>query len=342
MKKLIFLLVLFLLCGCSPQSYQNIENKFKQDTCYKYHYQSLNKNQKQLYQTIYNIAYARKQNIYIQEKDIEAVSKIVYAILKDHPELFYIKEWSLDKRGLFSFEYNMKEKTILKNQKRIKKVIKQVKKDTKDLEQYQKIKYIYDYIITNCQYNEKAKYNQEIISVLLNHQSVCSGYSKTMQYLLNQLGLKATFLAAEATIDGKTNKHAINMVKYDHDYYYIDATWGDLVLDEGEVINNNYLMFDSQTLEQIYKLEDSYQITKDGKHTYYKEEGLYFDSYQLAALKAKVDQNKNECYFQFSNQVYNDAKERLTQKGDSYRLIEGVDQIQYIADDQLKTIYLRW
>ena len=43
-----------------------------------------------------------------------------------------------------------------------------------------------------------------------------------------------------------------------------------------------------------------------------------------------------------SNQVYNDAKERLTQNGDSYRLIEGVDQIQYIADDQLKTIYLRW
>lgn len=59
-------------------------------------------------------------------------------------------------------------------------------------------------------------------------------------------------------------------------------------------------------------------------------------------MKAKVDQNKNECYFQFSNQVYNDAKERLTQKGDSYRLIEGVDQIQYIADDQMRTIYLKW
>ena len=132
------------------------------------------------------------------------------------------------------------------------------------------------------------------------------------------------------------------MIKYDHDYYYIDATWGDLVLDDGEIINNNYLMFDSQTLENIYNLEDSYQITKDGKHTYYKEEGLYFDSYQLSALKAKVDQNKNECYFQFSNQVYNDAKERLTQKGDSYRLIEGVDQIQYIADDQMRTIYLKW
>ena len=73
MKKIIISLVLFLLCGCFPQSYQNIENKFKQDTCFKYHYQLLNKNQKQLYQTIYNIAYARKQNINIKEKEVVSI-----------------------------------------------------------------------------------------------------------------------------------------------------------------------------------------------------------------------------------------------------------------------------
>lgn len=101
MKKVIISLVLFLLCGCFPQSYQNIENKFKQDTCFKYHYQLLNKNQKQLYQTIYNIAYARKQNINIKEKDIEAVSEIVYAILKDHQNYFILKNGHLIKRSFF-------------------------------------------------------------------------------------------------------------------------------------------------------------------------------------------------------------------------------------------------
>lgn len=120
MKKLISLLVLFLLCGCFPQSYQSIENKFKQDQCFKYHYQLLNKKQKQLYQIIYNIAYTRKQNIYIKEKQIDKVSKIVNAVLKDHPELFYIKEWSLNTKGLFNFEYSMKEKEILKDQKKDK------------------------------------------------------------------------------------------------------------------------------------------------------------------------------------------------------------------------------
>lgn len=235
----------------------------------------------------------------------------------------------------------MKEKEILKDQKRIKKIVKQLKEDTQNLKSYQKIKYIYDDVITHCKYNEQAKYNQEIISVLINHQSVCSGYAKTMQYLLNQLHFKATFLTGK-TIKGRRDKHAINMIKYDNDYYYIDATWGDLVLADEGIINNNYLMFDSQTMKQMYDLDDHYKITKNDKHTYFKEEGLYFDLYQLNTLKAKINKNQRECYLQFSNEVYNDAKERLTKKGDAYRLIEGVDHIQYITNDQLKTIYLKW
>ena len=65
-------------------------------------------------------------------------------------------------------------------------------------------------------------------------------------------------------------------------------------------------------------------------------------SFILQYRKAKINKNQRECYLQFSNEVYNDAKERLTKKGDAYRLIEGVDHIQYITNDQLKTIYLKW
>ena len=163
----------------------------------------------------------------------------------------------------------------------------------------------------------------------------------TESIVVDQLHFKATFLTGK-TIKGRRDKHAINMIKYDNDYYYIDATWGDLVLDDEEIINNNYLMFDSQTMKQMYDLDDHYKITKNDKHTYFKEEGLYFDLYQLNTLKAKINKNQRECYLQFSNEVYNDAKERLTKKGDAYRLIEGVDHIQYITNDQLKTIYLKW
>ena len=44
----------------------------------------------------------------------------------------------------------MKEKEILKDQKKIKKIVKQLKEDTQELKSYQKIKYIYDDVITHC------------------------------------------------------------------------------------------------------------------------------------------------------------------------------------------------
>ena len=44
------------------------------------------------------------------------------------------------------------------------------------------------------------------------------------------------------------------MINKNTDYYYIDATWGDLVLDDEEIINNNYLMFDSQTMKKMINI----------------------------------------------------------------------------------------
>ena len=74
-------------------------------------------------------------------------------------------------------------------------------------------------------------------------------------------------------------------------------------------------MFDSQTMKQMYDLDDRYKITKNDKHTYFKEEGLYFDLYQLNTLKAKINKNQRECYFQiFQMKVYNDAKEKINKK----------------------------
>ncbi|MFQ9073965.1 MAG: hypothetical protein ACLR43_15595, partial [Faecalibacillus faecis] len=95
MKKAITCLSLFLLCGCLPATPKTIENNFKNDTCYNYHYQHLTKKQQQLYQKIYNIAYDQEKDIQIGQTAMDKVTPIVEKVLKDHPELFYIEEWSL-------------------------------------------------------------------------------------------------------------------------------------------------------------------------------------------------------------------------------------------------------
>ena len=69
-------------------------------------------------------------------------------------------------------------------------------------------------------------------------QSVCAGYSKATQYLLEQLGVFCTYVTGKTTEGGN---HAWNLVKCNGDYYYVDTTWGDPVFqqEEGEEISRD-------------------------------------------------------------------------------------------------------
>ena len=206
-------------------------------------------------------------------------------------------------------------------------------------------KYIYEYLIQQCEYLEEADYNQEIISSLIYHKTVCSGYAKALQYLLHEVGIEATYLTGMSDVSsGNNDYHAWNMVKYDNDYYYVDATWGDLVNNEFETINYDYLMFSSEEMNKNYQIQDSYEDTTNGNNTYYKKEGYYFDYYRIDDLKQKINLSQNECHFQFSSEIYEYAKNRLVSQGDVYKIIDVSNdrEIKYIDDERFHTIYLRW
>lgn len=345
MKKLLLSIIVITLCGCQVSKPKIIENNFKSDTCYNYHYQQLPKKQKKLYQKIYNIAYNQEKDIQINQTNIDQVTPIVEIVLKDHPELFYINEWYLTENGEFGFKYAFNNEKIKNYQKQLNMIVQQIKENTKELEDYEKIKYIYEYLIQQCEYLEGAKYNQEIISALIYHQTVCSGYAKALQYLLHEVGIEATYLTGMSDApSGNNDYHAWNMVKYENDYYYVDATWGDLVNDEFETINYDYLMFSSDEMVKNYQIEDAYENTVNDQNTYYKKEGYYFDHYRLNDLKQKININQNECHFQFSSEIYEYAKNRLVSLGDAYKIIDVSNEreIKYIDDERFHTIYLRW
>ena len=345
MKKAITCLSLFLLCGCLPATPKTIENNFKNDTCYNYHYQHLTKKQQQLYQKIYNIAYDQEKDIQIGQNDMDKVTPIIEKVLKDHPEFFYIEEWTLTNKGIFNFKYTFTKKGIKKYQKQLDTLVQQIKETTKDLDDYEKIKYIYEYLIQQCEYLEEADYNQEVISALIYHKTVCSGYAKALQYLLHEVGIEATYLTGMSDVSsGNNDYHAWNMVKYDNDYYYIDATWGDLVNSDFETVNYDYLMFSSEEMNKNYQIQDPYEDTTNDNNTYYKKEGYYFDHYRIDDLKQKINLSQNECHFQFSSEIYEHAKNRLVSQGDVYKIIDVSNdrEIKYIDDERFHTIYLRW
>ena len=84
-----------------------------------------------------------------------------------------------------------------------------------DADEYQKILYVYERIVDEVDYDESAPDNQNIYSIFVNRQSVCAGYSKATQYLLEQLGVFCTYVTGKTTEGGN---HAWNLVKCNGDY----------------------------------------------------------------------------------------------------------------------------
>ena len=72
------------------------------------------------------------------------------------------------------------------------------------------IRMVYEYIINTTDYNSASPDNQNIQSALLNHSSVCAGYSKAFQYILHRMGMFCTYVTGQ-TMDG--GDHGWNNVR---------------------------------------------------------------------------------------------------------------------------------
>lgn len=101
------------------------------------------------------------------------------------------------------------------------------------LTEYQREKYVHDYIIDNCEYDSglaldgtASAYNDDAFNVygtLVNKKAVCEGYSRSFQLLLSGLGVKVVNIIGFSLDE----LHMWNAVSLAEDYYYVDVTWDD-------------------------------------------------------------------------------------------------------------------
>lgn len=243
------------------------------------------------------------------------IDRLFQCVLNDHPELFFVEGYSYTKytRGdritsvEFSGTYSMDRETAEARRKEIEAAAENILAGVDgSADQYTKVKYVYDTIIRETDYDPASPDNQNIYSVFVNHRSVCQGYAKAAQYLLNRLGVECTLVLGTVETEGGQEGHAWNLVKVDGSYYYLDATWGDASysLQDGETvedmsipeINYDYLNVTTEELLKSHSLKDTVPMPQciATEANYYAKEGALFSSYDREQMQALFDRARTE------------------------------------------------
>lgn len=230
----------------------------------------------------------------------EDIDPIFQSVMLDHPELFFVDGYSYkgytEKNRLigleFSGNYNVDRETAVRKQEEILAAATEILACAPvGADDYEKVKYVYETLIRRTDYNSEAPDNQNIYSVLVGGLSVCQGYAKATQFLLNRMGIECTLV--QGTVRGE--RHGWNLVKADGDYYYVDTTWGDASYksaEDGSIapvreINYDYLCVTTRELLLTHTIDPGMEMplctaTADN---YYVRENAYFSQPDEEHLK---------------------------------------------------------
>ena len=119
---------------------------------------------------------------------------------------------------------------------------------------FQKVKFVNDYIVQNTQYSDATATSAHSAFTLVQEgKAVCQGYALFATKLLRALGIEAMYVTGEVFSGG----HAWNLVKVDGEWYHLDTTWNDPVPDRGSGIRYDYFLTNDEQLARDHVWERS-------------------------------------------------------------------------------------
>lgn len=162
-----------------------------------------------------------------QEATQDEVRKAIRIFMRKHPEIFWFShQYRFDESSSTLYlKYNFIPKRKDFFSKEIDNAVSFLFQPDrlKNLSELEKVTYVYKWIVNNTTYNEYSSFNQTIYSVLINRNSVCTGYAKTAQYLLSILGIESELVFGKFHADKSDGgRHGWNIVKIDGDWYHVD------------------------------------------------------------------------------------------------------------------------
>lgn len=266
-SKLKTILTCMLFVGCIGVGYTYItkqgnkdfsEDKkvLEGDTIQYYGYHCLNDREKEAYLYINECVKNMGSKTSIpNEATEEEISNASEMVRTDHPEYFWYDgtgkyngiqgfngtPFQLWYYPVYNIEKNQKESVQKQIDDEVENIKKQIPPNSTTMEIVEKL---YQSVCNEAVYNKEANNNQNIKSVFVNHETVCAGYAKSMQYLLRQYDIPCIYVRGVH----ETESHAWNRVCIDNVWYWVDPT----------AKNSLFCLFDN-----TFMVSQHYQIDKN-------------------------------------------------------------------------------
>lgn len=266
----------------------------QEQAAYYYGYNSLDEEAQKVYRQLAAGIENFQEEIPVDSTSQEQLEKVMRVLIADHPEYFWTdgtssytyqelpggRAWNMEVRP--EYQVGSQEAQTLKAQ--IEAKADQWIQGAPEGDAYEKIKYVYETLIDQVEYQENSPQNQNIRSVFLEGKTVCMGYSKAAQYLLNRMGIFCTLVTGTVTGE-KPSSHAWNLVRIGEQYYYMDVTWGNPgylnPVEDDAYISYSYLCCNEETLAPTHVPDDTIPLPscQDDSYNYYKNKGRWYDSF---------------------------------------------------------------
>lgn len=365
------LLTIGLLCGCSFQGISlpkdmTITDVSKNSTKYQaeevvsisqeeYAYQTLDEETQQVYDQVLDAILKQQDTVEVSTSDKEILDHAYIAVNADYGGLFWVSGYMYTQHYIgdnivgidFSPSYTMdkEERENIQEQidKRVEEMLFGISIQDSD---YQKVKYVFETLVKEVDYEKDSENNQNIISVFLNGKTVCQGYACATQYLLKLLNVQSV------VVTGKANgeSHAWNLVQMDGNYYYVDTTWGNsryLNEDQSEdkCVNYNYLGMTTEEISMTHQAEVFYELpscTATGDN-YYVYEGLYFTEWEpdkIGSLFEKSwNSDKEKVSVKFATkELYEQAFSYFIEEKHISDYCDGLNSMYYIENEEQRIL----
>ena len=335
----------------------------------EYYFKQLTEEEQRVYRELLKGIRAREKEFYLTISDDDSIDRSYHAVLKDHPEIFWVHNrekiykttYSDSDYCVFTPGYTYTDSEIDEIQTAMEQSFQEVRAlIPEDAGDYEKVRIVYTYVIDHTQY-QTGEDDQSIAGVFWKKSAVCAGYAGAVQYLLERLDIPCIYV--DGSTKGSTEGHAWDIVKIGQEYYYVDANNGDqpdflngdaAQLEEHKTIIYDYLCPFPEEYEKTYTPSEELTVpacTAKNLDFYVLNQG-YFEDYSWQDIydycKMRLDNGAAVVRFKFGGQeAFSEACQELLDDGvvqnvaQYYMKLHGLGQVEYHYGvmDNFYTIY---